>query len=187
MTEEAGDIAHVLAAAAQGSQEAIGRLYSLLYPELRKMAHARVREANNALSLNTTSLVHESYLRLVQRDGVDAVDRKHFLAYAAHVMRSVVVDHVRYLRAQRRGGEQVHLSFNTTLQEGTASPADEILMLHELLDQLAEVSPRLVSIVEMRYFAALEVDEIAAALDVSTRTVNRDFDKIRLLLIDAQS
>src|SRR4051794_6784938 len=104
LSEAAGDIARELAAAARGSQEAIGRLYSLLYPELRKMAHARVREANNPMALDTTSLVHESYLRLVQRDGVAAVDRKHFLAYAAHVMRSVVVDHVRHVRAQRRGG-----------------------------------------------------------------------------------
>jgi RNA polymerase sigma factor (TIGR02999 family) len=184
-TENAGDVTQILAAAASGDRAAINQIYAILYPELRELAHRRVRNFNNVATLDTTSLVHESYLRFVQSGKIAAENRSHFLAYAAHVMRSIVVDFVRHARAQRRGGESVHVTLNSTLANSIASPADEIIRLNELLNELATIDERLVSVVELRYFAALDYDQIAECLGVTGRTIRRDLEKVRLLLIGA--
>ena len=185
MMEPSGTVTGMLEAAGRGDKTAIGQLYGLLYPELRSLAHQRVRNHNNLQMLDTTSLVHESYLRLVKADGVSVENRKHFLAYAAHVMRSVVVDFVRHARAQKNGGGELHVTLNSDVLDGVASPADEILRLHEFLEELAQVDERLVSVIEMRYFAALDNEQIADILGVTARTVRRDLEKARLLLLDA--
>jgi RNA polymerase sigma factor (TIGR02999 family) len=179
------DVAQILAAATAGDRSAIDQLYAILYPELRALAHRRVRGSENAVALDTTSLVHESYLRFAKAGKIAVQDHKQFLAYAAHVMRSVVVDYVRHAQAQRRGGGGVHVTLDTNLAESIESPADEIIRVNDLLNELAAVDARLVSIVEMRYFAALENDEIAECLGVTDRTVRRDLEKIRLLILDA--
>jgi RNA polymerase sigma factor (TIGR02999 family) len=181
--EKAREITEILAAASGGDREAIGRLYALLYPELRDQAHRRVRGMGGAAVLDTTALVHESYLRLMQAGKIGAEDRGHFLAYAAHVMRSVVVDYIRRANAQRRGGEQLHVTLNSNIVDSVESPADEIMRLNEFLEELATVDERLVSVVEMRYFASLDTEEIAQSLGVSSRTVTRDLEKVRLLLL----
>jgi RNA polymerase sigma factor (TIGR02999 family) len=185
MTDQPGSVTGMLEAAGQGDKTAIGQLYGLLYPELRSLAHQRVRNHNNLQMLDTTSLVHESYLRLVKAGRVNVENRKHFLAYAAHVMRSVVVDFVRHARTDKQGGGELHVTLNSDVLEGVASPADEILRLHEFLEQLAQVDERLVSVIEMRYFAALDNEQIAGILGVTDRTVRRDLEKARLLLLDA--
>jgi RNA polymerase sigma factor (TIGR02999 family) len=182
---EPGVVTGMLEAAGQGDREAIGQLYGILYPELRSLAHQRVRSLNNVQMLDTTSLVHESYLRLVKAGRVNVENRKHFLAYAAHVMRSVVVDFVRHAKTERAGGAGLHVTLNSDVLEGVASPADEILRMHEFLEELAQVDQRLVSVIEMRYFAALDNDQIADVLGVTDRTVRRDLEKARLLLLDA--
>jgi RNA polymerase sigma factor (TIGR02999 family) len=148
------------------------------------MAHRRVRHEAGGDALDTTALVHESYLRLVKGDNLSLQSRRHFMAYAAHVMRSVVVDFVRQARAQRRGGDQLQVTLNTNLADSLESSESEIERLDELLGELAEIDPRLVAVVEMRYFAALEVSQIAEFLEVSDRTVQRDLKRARLLLID---
>jgi RNA polymerase sigma factor (TIGR02999 family) len=181
-----GEVTAVLTAARNGDRAAIDQLFAMLYPELREQAHKRMRSMGNVTALDTTSLVHESYLRLVKADSLDIENRKHFLAYAAHVMRSVVVDFVRSARTQRRGGNELHVTLNSELLDSVESPADEIIRLNEFLDELAQVDQRLVSVVEMRYFAALENDEIAACLGVTDRTIRRDLEKARLLLLDAR-
>ena len=177
----------MLEAAGQGDKAAIGQLYGILYPELRSLAHQRVRSHNNLQMLDTTSLVHESYLRLVKLGRVDVENRRHFLAYAAHVMRSVVVDFVRHSTAERRGGAQLHFTLNSGILDSVPSPTDEILRMHEFLEELAQVDSRLVSVVEMRYFAALDNDQIAEVLGVTSRTIRRDLEKARLLLLDASA
>ena len=184
--ENTGEVTQLLQAAAGGDRTAIGRIYALLYPELKAMAHRRVHHDGGAASLNTTALVHESYVRLVKGDNVSLESRRHFMAYAAHVMRSVVVDFVRQARAQRRGGDQRQVTLNTNVADSLESSESEIVRLDELLKELSEIDPRLVAVVEMRYFAALEVPKIAEYLDVSGRTVLRDLEKVRLLLIDAR-
>jgi len=185
MTEEnTGQVTQLLQAAADGDRAAIGRIYAILYPELKAMAHRRVRHEAGGDALDTTALVHESYLRLVKGDNLSLQNRRHFMAYAAHVMRSVVVDFVRQARAQRRGGDQLQVTLNTNLADSLESSVSEIERLDQLLVELAEIDPRLVAVVEMRYFAALEVSQIAEFLEISDRTVQRDLKRARLLLID---
>jgi RNA polymerase sigma factor (TIGR02999 family) len=183
--ENPGEVTRLLDAAAEGDRPAIDKIYAILYPELRALAHQRVRQGNQVAALDTTALVHESYLRLIKGGGVSVESRKHFLGYAAHVMRSVVVDFVRHARAQRRGGENLHVTLNTNVRDSVESSEDEIERLDEFLDELAQVDKRLVSVVEMRYFAALDTDQIAECLGVTGRTVLRDLEKVRLLLNDA--
>ena len=184
-SEKAAEVSEMLASAAGGDRGAIDQLYAILYPELRVLAHQRLRGSKNAVVLDTTSLVHESYLRFAKAGKIAMEDHKQFLAYAAHVMRSVVVDYVRHAQTQRRGGEYLNVTFDTNLADSIASPADEIIRVNDLLDELAAVDARLVSVVEMRYFAALDNEEIAQCLGVTDRTVRRDLEKVRLLLLDA--
>jgi RNA polymerase sigma factor (TIGR02999 family) len=186
MAELVNDVEPILAAAAAGDRASLDRLYALLYSELREIAHQHIRRHDQSSSLDTTSLVHESYLRFVKVGAISASSRAHFLAYAAHVMRSVVVDFVRHAQAARRGGGNLHITLNTNLQNSLVSPADDLLRLHDLLNELASVDQRLVSVVEMSYFTSLTPDEIAENLGVSNRTIQRDLDKVRLLLVSAE-
>ena len=174
MTDQSGSVTGMLEAAGQGDKAAIGQLYGLLYPELRNLAHQRVRNHNNLQMLDTTSLVHESYLRLVKAGRINVENRKHFLAYAAHVMRSVVVDFVRHARTERQGGAEVHVTLNSDVLDGVASPADEILRMHEFLEELAQVDERLVSVIEMRYFGGMTAEETAEALGISVHVVRHE-------------
>jgi RNA polymerase sigma factor (TIGR02999 family) len=126
--------------------------------------------------------VHEAWLRLSGNEGKDFPDRRHFLAYAAQAMRSVVIDLVRARQAERRGGGQEHLTLNTAIAELTPQGDDDVLRVHEALDELAQLEPRLAQVVEMRYFGGLLEQEIAEALGVTERTVQRDWQKARLFL-----
>jgi len=165
--------------AGNGSSE---ELFSLLYQELRHLAHSRLRKNEPITLLDTTSLVHETYLRIVRAGRMDIAERPKFLAYSAHVMRSIVVDFVRQHRAECRGGDQERVALDTDPAGPVYSPEDEILRVSEALDQLAKSDERLVKVVEMRYFTGLADEEIAEALGVNERTVRRDWQKARLLL-----
>jgi RNA polymerase sigma factor (TIGR02999 family) len=172
----------LIASANQGVEGAVDRLYELLYAELRQIAHAKLRGGQGPTLLDTTSLVHESYLRLVRLEHLRVEDRSHFLAYAARVMRSVVVDLVRESRAERRGGDQLMVTFDTQAADAHPATSDEVLLVHEALGDLAAIDERLVRVVEMRYFVGLEMDEIAVALGVGKRTVERDWERARSFL-----
>jgi len=174
----------LFSAAKDGDPMAIGEIYSHLYTDLRQLAHSRVRHLSNRSMIDTTSLVHESYLKLIKTGSLNVENRNQFMAYAASVMRSVVVDFIRQAQAQQRGGGNVHVTLNSNVFDTAESPADEIIRLNDFLEVLKEVDPRLVSIVEMRYFAALENVEIAELLGITDRTVRRDLEKARLLFVD---
>jgi RNA polymerase sigma factor (TIGR02999 family) len=157
-------------------------LFSLLYEELRTMAHYRLSKSEPITMLDTTSLVHESYVRFVKAGRFSQFDNSQFLAYASHAMRSVVVDLVRRRRADRRGGGEIHIGLEGS-DIGIPNPGeDDILRVNEALDELTKVDARLAQVVEMRYFAGLEEREIASALAVTERTVRRDWKKARMLL-----
>jgi len=159
-------------------------LFPLLYNELRRLARSRLAAGGRHTMLDTASLVHEAYLRMQRDGGVALNDREHFLAYAATTMRSVVIDFVRRRNADRRGGGVEHVTLDTRAAEQLGASDDEILAVHDALETLAKVDPRLVSVVEMRYFAGLSDAEIASALGLSDRTVRRDWDRARLLLAE---
>jgi RNA polymerase sigma factor (TIGR02999 family) len=132
--------------------------------------------------LDTTALLHESYLRLVKVGALSIANRAHFLAYASRVMRSIIVDFARQRLSQRRGSGAVELPLDTETDEQAPSPEADVVRVHDALDELAAADERLVRLVEMRYFGGLTEDEIAEALGVSIRTVQRDWEKARLLL-----
>ncbi|WP_284619210.1 ECF-type sigma factor [Aquabacterium humicola] len=177
------DVTEWLHAAQRGDEVALGRLFELLYPDLRRIAHARLRGSAQEL-LNTTALVHESFLRLVRLERLEVADRPRFLAYVARVMRSIVVDLVRAARAARRGGGEAALPLDTGVDAEPAGAADaaEVLRVHEALAELGAHDERLVRVVELRYFAGLEMEEVALALGVGKRTAERDWERARLFL-----
>ena len=155
--------------------------FTLLYGELRAMAHARLRRSQHITLLNTTGLVHETWLRLQKSRPAETADRGRFLGYAARVMRSIIVDFLRQRNAERRGGGRV-VTLDTGIAARSPAAEDEILRVDQALRELAKVDERLVRLVEMRYFAGLEEADIAASLGVSCRTVRREWQKARLLL-----
>ncbi|HUL63330.1 MAG TPA: ECF-type sigma factor [Burkholderiaceae bacterium] len=177
-----GELTDLLLRANAGDEAARQQLFASAYDELRLMARARLREGGRNTLLDTTVLVHESFLRFVQAGRLQANDRGHFFAYAASVMRSVIVDFARRRQAQRRGGDAAHVTLDTDLASSLAAQEDEVIGVHEALAQLESVDPRLARIVEMRFFAGMGETEIGEALGVTQRTVRRDWERARLLL-----
>jgi RNA polymerase sigma factor (TIGR02999 family) len=159
-------------------------LFPVLYDELRRLARSRLASGGRNVLLDTTALVHESFLRLQGAGKVDLRDRDHFMAYAATAMRSVIVDYVRRRAAEKRGGDVEHITLDTGLAESLGATDDEIVDVHEALEGLGKVDARLVKVVEMRYFAGLTDDQIGAALGMTGRTVRRDWERARLLLAE---
>jgi RNA polymerase sigma factor (TIGR02999 family) len=180
-----GDITDLLVRARSGDSAAIDGLFSELYPELRRMAHARLAGGGRHTMLDTSVLVHECYLKFAEAGRLTVNDRAHFLAYTSRAMRSIIVDFARARLRERRGGSAAHETLNTELIDGLPTGDDQIVRVHDALDELARRDPRLVQVVEMRYFVGLSEQEIAEALDVTERTVRRDWEKARLLLADA--
>jgi len=178
-----GDITELLAAARQGDADAVGGLFALLYPDLRRLASARLHRGGHALPLQTTELVHETFMRLAKLNRRTVDDRAHFFAYAARAMRSVIVDLVREQRAANDGDGVQWVTLDTGIGDrAAAAGADEVLRVHDALQMLEEVGERMVRVVEMRYFVGLDMDEIARALGVGKRTVERDWEKARSFL-----
>jgi RNA polymerase sigma factor (TIGR02999 family) len=175
-------VSELILAANAGSQGAVEGLYAALYADLRAMAHARLRGGGGPALLNTTALVHESFVRLVDQRALRLADRSHFLRYAGRVMRSVVVDLVREGQAERRGGGQLLAPLDTDAQNAMPASNDEVLRVHEALAELASIDERLVRVVELRYFMGLEMQEIADVLGAGKRTIERDWEKARSFL-----
>ena len=177
-----GEITVLIRAAQRGDRDALDRLFSLLYDDLHRIAHARVRAGGPNTLLDTTGLVHETYARLADVGELNAADRQHFFAYVARAMRFVVVDFARRRNAEKRGGGSEHIAIDENVAGVLVDRGDEILRVHEGLEDLRRVDEDLVRLVEMRYFAGLQVQEIAQALDISERTVERQWQKARAIL-----
>jgi RNA polymerase sigma factor (TIGR02999 family) len=160
-------------------------LFASTYGELRKLAHARLRAGGRNTVLDTASLVHESYLRFAGAGRLRLEDRLHFMRWAGRVMRSVIVDVARRRQAERRGGAVAHITLTTQIDAPIAGGQDEILRVHDALDELASLDARMAQVVEMRYFGGMTEPEIAEALGITDRTVRRDWEKARLLLREA--
>lgn len=176
------NISTLLTATVTGTQDSANQLFELLYGELRVIASAQLRREGNKRLLGTTTLVHESYLRFLKSGELNSADRGRFLAYASHVMRSVVVDAARRRLAEKRGAGRCDVTLSTDAIANMTASDEQIVRLHEVLEELVELEPRMGKVIEMRYFGGLEDDEIANALDVSIRTVRRDWEKARVLL-----
>lgn len=176
-----GTITQQLLAVREGGREERDHLLEAVYAQLKQIAVNSLRGGRGSATLDATDLLHEAYLRLVDQTQVDWRDRGHFFAVAARAMRQITVDHARRRHAAKRGGP----ARLETLDEAQASwtPSPEVVLdVDAALRRLEAVSPRLVAVVELCFFAGLTTEEAAAALEVSPRTVKRDWQKARALL-----
>jgi RNA polymerase sigma factor (TIGR02999 family) len=155
------------------------------YPALRRLARARLRDGGRHTLLDTTALVHETYLKLSRQAGIAFPDRPRFLVYAGKAMRSIIVDWVRKRRTERAGGQVALLTLTGDLVDALPAEEAHILRVHEALQEMAQVDARMAHVVELRYFGGLTDLEIAEALGVTDRTVRRDWEQARLFLLEA--
>ncbi len=175
MADKPGDITLLLRKVREGQAESTEELIRLVYVELRRIAAAYLWGERPGHSLQPTALVHEAWLRLADQTKVDWRDRKHFFGVAAQMMRRVLVDHARAHHAGKRGGGAAVLNLEMVDIAATPQKLEEILAIDELLTRLAQFDPQQGQVVEMRYFAGMSVGETAAALGVSSRTVDREW------------
>lgn len=177
---ESGDVTELLIAAQGGSPDAVSKLMPAVYAELRQLAAGYLRSERAEHTLQTTGLVHEAYLRLVDQSRTTWKNRSHFFGIAAQAMRRILVDYARKRRAAKRdGGRPVTLDEQLA---GTPTDSDEVLAVDEALERLAMLDPRQSRIVELRYFAGLSIEETAEALEVSPATVKRDWTSAKAWL-----
>ena len=175
------DVTALLAQWRHGDKSALDALVPLVYDELRRVAHARLRGEAAGHQLQTTALVHEAYLRLVDIKRMAVDSRTHFFAVAARLMRQVLVDHARRQRADKRGGGATMLTLDQ-VPAGVSPNVVDVLALDTALEELAALDERLCRVVELKFFAGLTIDETAAALDVAAVTVERDWAVARAWL-----
>ena len=182
MTSGSHEITRLLRA----GRDAEAELWPIVYQELKSLARAVLRGRRRAAGPQTTTLVHEAYLRLVGIDSDDWNDRRHFYAVAARAMRFVLVDDARSRLSDKRGSGDRGITLSDEMAERVGDPlrhrSEEVLAVHQALDRLAEVNPRQVQLVELRYFSGFTVDETAEILGVSRPTVVRDWRAVRVWL-----
>jgi RNA polymerase sigma factor (TIGR02999 family) len=181
-----GEVTQILAAARQGDGNAMDRLMTLVYDELRAVARRQLRRWRPGQTLDTTALVHEAYFRLVDQASASWQDRAHFLSVAGVAMRHILVDAARRRAAKKRGGEGPRITLDEMRLDlggpDASRQAVEILDLDEALTSLAARNERLSRLVELRFFAGLTEEETAQTLGTSERTVRRDWLKARAFL-----
>jgi RNA polymerase sigma factor (TIGR02999 family) len=187
VTHDIPQITLLLQQAAGGDRAALDAAYSSLYPDLKRVARARLRQQGRADSINTTMLVHESFVRLVSTRGLRFEDRRHFFAYAAKTMRNIIIDSAREFQAERRGAGAEHLALDDddAMQVADTTASDELVRVNDALHELEAVDPELAELVEMRYFGGYAETEIGELLGVTERTVRRRWDKARAWLFVA--
>src|SRR5499426_2848206 len=174
MTPTSHEVTQLLLAWSEGDRQALDRLVPLVYDELRRLAHGYMRRERAGQTLQTTALIHEAYLRLIDANQVQWRNRAHFFGVAARLMRQILVAIARERGYQKRGGgaRQVSLDEAMMIDEGRD---EDLVALDEALGELAQIDARKAQVVEMRFFGGLTEDEIAATLNVSTETVRRDW------------
>ena len=175
------EITQLLAEWSDGNQSALDELYPLVYDELHRLARRYMSRERKGHTLQTTALINEAYVRLVDQKNVHWANRSHFFAISAQIMRRILIDHARRRAYAKRGGgaQQVSLDEAMAMTSGIGA---ELLRLDEALKTLAEMDPRRCQVVEMRYFGGLNNEEIAGVLHVSENTVTRDWNMARAWL-----
>ncbi len=174
-------LASLVTRADAGDAPARDALFAALYAELHRLAESHLRRSGSDVTLGATTLLHEAYVDIADREALAFPDRNRFLGYASRAMRSIVIDYVRQRRAQKRGGE---LTFTTLNEERDGAPAEvgNLEVVGTALDQLADVEPALAQLVDLKFFCGFTFAEIAGMRGVTERTVQRDWAKARVLL-----
>jgi len=178
------DITEQVRAASTGDAAALQALFTSLYDELKRLAHHQLAQHVGA-TINTTGLVHETYLKLTRPQSLHLNDRGHFYTTAARAMRQIVIDHARRRFAEKRGGTSAQM---TTLDDDAAADAldpEQLIHLDGALNRLHQFEPRLSELVELRFFAGLSVEQVAELRSVTPRTVIRDWRRARAFLFDS--
>jgi RNA polymerase sigma factor (TIGR02999 family) len=173
----------LIASAERGDSSAADALFAALYAELHRLAGRQL--AGGRMTLGTTTLLHEAYLKLSRREGVRFPDRARFMAYASRVMRRLVIDHVRRRQARKRGGDLQITSLLHEPGEATRADEQELVLIDTALEDLARAEPALAELVNLKFFAGFSFEEIAAMRGVAERTVQRHWEKARLYLYQA--
>ena len=185
------EISEALAALSRGAPEAMDQLFSVVYRELKRIAHRQLAAEPGGHTLSTTAVVHEAYLRLADQTRAQWVERGQFFALAARAMRRVLIDYARQHQAARRGGAGRSAVALEILEHGDSvaisipERADSLVAVDEALEALNRIDERLARVVELRFFAGLTEVETAEALGVSQRTVARDWQMARAWLYEA--
>lgn len=174
-------ITELLKAHASGDGSALDELMPLVYDKMREMAHFRLLSEQPGHTLNTTDLVHEAYLKLAHFNRIDWESRAHFYGMASQVMRNVLVDFAVKKKAEKRGGNRHRVTLDKQ-NLATEVNLNDVLSIHQALEQLAEIDERPVKVVECRFFGGLTLEETAKALNISTATVSRDWNMAKAWL-----
>lgn len=177
---DSAPVTQLLAAHRAGDDQALDRAFSFIYDDLRRAASAQLRRGSSP-TLNTTSLVNEAYLRLVDGNHVSPTDRAHFLALAARAMRYIIIDYARRRTAAKRGGARQHVQLDES-EIAVDDQAQQLLALDDAMQALARLDERLVRLVECRFFTGMTEDETAEALGISLSTVKRDWKRAKAWL-----
>jgi RNA polymerase sigma factor (TIGR02999 family) len=175
------EITQLLAEWSDGNQTALDKLYPLVYDELHRMARRYMNREHQGHTLQTTALINEAYVRLVDQKHVHWANRAHFFAISAQIMRRILIDHARRHAYAKRGGGAEKISLDETAMVAK-DRAPDLLVLDEALNRLAEIDPRRGQVVELRYFGGLNNEEIAGVLKISENTVTRDWNMARAWL-----
>ena len=166
--------------------DAIVPSFETLYAELRRMARRELYKSGSAMQISPTTLLHEAYLQMSGRPGLQFADRAHFMAYAARAMRGIAIDHARARGAQKRGGGLDITALDTFVSDNAMAPADaaaeDLEHIGQAVERLAAIDARLAELVDLKFFAGMTFAEIAALRGSSERTAQRDWDKARALL-----
>jgi RNA polymerase sigma factor (TIGR02999 family) len=176
-----GEVTLLLHRISAGDKGATDQLITVVYDELRRLAGACMRRERVDHTLQPTALVHEAWLRLVEQREWNPQNRAHFFGMAAQVMRRILIDHARAANAEKRGGDQVIVSLENAMAVAVEHPT-QLLDVHRALERLDQLDPRRAQIAEMRFFGGLSIDEIAEALGVAPRTVDRQWRAARAWL-----
>jgi RNA polymerase sigma factor (TIGR02999 family) len=181
MPEAPQNVTELLIGWGQGDKEALDRLVPIVYDELRRQAARYLRRERVGHTLQTTALIHEAYLRLVDQKNVHWQNRAHFFGIAAQLMRRILVDHARTKKRAKRGGSDVRVSLGDVQVVAKEKDLD-VVALDEALDRLSEIDEQQSKIVELRFFSGLTVEETAEVLGISTATVKRDWSMAKAWL-----
>lgn len=182
LSGEPGEITRCLAALRRGDPGALERVVPMLYDDLRQLARNRLRRERDGHTLNTTGLVHEAYLRLATQRRLAPADRGEFFAAASNTMRRILVDYARSRGRHKRGGAETHVPLDEVEPFLSGHAAEETLLLDDALNRLSRALPRAAAVFEQRLFGGLPVEDIASSLNVSTKTVARDWEAARAWL-----
>jgi RNA polymerase sigma factor (TIGR02999 family) len=180
-TPKQHEITQLLAEWSDGNQSALDELYPLVYDELHRLARRYMSREREGHTLQTTALINEAYVRLVDQRNVHWANRSHFFAISAQIMRRILIDHARRHAYAKRGGGAQQVSLDEAAIV-TRTAGAELLRLDEALKSLAEMDPRRSQVVELRYFGGLNNEEIAGVLNISENTVTRDWNMARAWL-----